>query len=78
MQFSEAWLRSLVNPNLSTADLGHALTMAGLEVEAAVPAAPAFTQVVVAEILAAEKHPNADRLQVCNRGLIQFIRSLQP
>lgn len=65
MQFSEAWLRSLVNPNLSTAELGHALTMAGLEVEAAVPAAPAFTQVVVAEILTAERHPNADRLQVC-------------
>jgi len=65
MQFSEAWLRSLVNPNLSTAELGHAVTMAGLEVEAAVPAAPAFTQVVVAEILVAEKHPNADRLQVC-------------
>jgi phenylalanyl-tRNA synthetase beta chain len=65
MQFSEAWLRSLVNPDLTTAELGHLLTMAGLEVEAAVPAAPAFTQVVVAEILSAERHPNADRLQVC-------------
>lgn len=65
MQFSEAWLRSLVNPDLDTRQLGHLLTMAGLEVEALEPAAPAFTQVVVAEILSAEKHPNADRLQVC-------------
>ena len=65
MQFSEAWLRSLVNPDLSTAELGHLLTMAGLEVEAAVPAAPAFSQVVVARILTADKHPNADRLRVC-------------
>jgi phenylalanyl-tRNA synthetase beta chain len=65
MQFSEAWLRSLVNPPLNTQELGHLLTMAGLEVEDMVPAAPAFTQVVVAEILSAEKHPNADRLQVC-------------
>ncbi len=65
MQFSEAWLKSLVDPKLPTDELGHLLTMAGLEVEALEPAAPAFTRVVVAEILSAEKHPNADRLQVC-------------
>jgi phenylalanyl-tRNA synthetase beta chain len=65
MQFSEAWLKSLVDPKLPSDQLGHLLTMAGLEVEALEPAAPAFTRVVVAEILSAEKHPNADRLQVC-------------
>jgi len=65
MQFSESWLRSLVNPELNTQQLGHLLTMAGLEVEAIEPAAAAFSQVVVAEILHAEKHPDADRLQVC-------------
>lgn len=65
MQFSEAWLRSLVNPDLNTRQLGHLLTMAGLEVEALEPAAAAFTNVVVGEILSAVKHPDADRLQVC-------------
>jgi phenylalanyl-tRNA synthetase beta chain len=65
MQFSEAWLRSLVNPALDTAQLAHAVTMAGLEVEAMTPAAPPFNNVVVAEILSAEKHPDADRLRVC-------------
>jgi phenylalanyl-tRNA synthetase beta chain len=65
MQFSETWLRSLVNPNLSSAELGHLLTMAGLEVEAMQPVAAAFSRVAVAEIVSAEKHPNADRLQVC-------------
>ncbi len=65
MQFSEAWLRSLVNPALDTAQLAHAVTMAGLEVEALTPAAPPFNNVVVAEILSAEKHPDADRLRVC-------------
>jgi len=68
MQFSEAWLKSLVDPKLPTEQLGHLLTMAGLEVEALEPAAPAFTRVVVSEILSAEKHPNADRLQVCRVG----------
>ncbi|HEY0663477.1 MAG TPA: phenylalanine--tRNA ligase subunit beta, partial [Thiobacillaceae bacterium] len=65
MQFSEAWLRSLVNPALDTSQLAHALTMAGLEVEALTPAAAPFSNVVVAKILTAEKHPNADRLRVC-------------
>lgn len=65
MQFSEQWLRSMVNPALDTAQLGHALTMAGLEVEALTPVAPAFNRIVVAEILEASKHPDADRLQVC-------------
>jgi len=65
MQFSEQWLRSMVNPSLDTAQLGHALTMAGLEVEELTPVAPAFSHVVVAEILEAAKHPDADRLQVC-------------
>ncbi|HNH89343.1 MAG TPA: phenylalanine--tRNA ligase subunit beta, partial [Thiobacillaceae bacterium] len=65
MQFSEAWLKSLVDPKLPADKLGHLLTMAGLEVEALEPTAPAFSRVVVAEILSAGKHPNADRLQVC-------------
>ena len=65
MQFPESWLRSLVNPALDTAQLAHALTMAGLEVEALAPAAPPFNNVVVAEILSVEKHPDADRLRVC-------------
>ena len=65
MQFSEQWIRSMVNPAMDTAQLGHALTMAGLEVEELTPVAPAFSRVVVAEILEASKHPDADRLQVC-------------
>lgn len=64
MKFSEKWLRSFVNPALDNAGLNHLLTMAGLEVESQVPVAPDFNGVVVAEILSAEKHPDADRLQV--------------
>ncbi len=65
MQFPESWLRTLVNPQLSTAELAHRLTMAGLEVEAIETAAPPFAGVVVAEVLAVEPHPDADRLRVC-------------
>jgi phenylalanyl-tRNA synthetase beta chain len=65
MQFSENWLRSLVNTELDSQALSHALTMAGLEVEDMQPVAAVFSKVVVAKILSAEKHPDADRLQVC-------------
>lgn len=65
MQFSEQWLRSLVNPPLDSEALGHLLTMAGLEVEEAEAVAPAFEGVVVAQIVEAEKHPNADKLKLC-------------
>ena len=65
MQFPESWLREFCNPAMSSQALADALTMAGLEVEETVPAAPPFTGVVVGEIKACEQHPNADRLRVC-------------
>ncbi|MCF8177353.1 MAG: phenylalanine--tRNA ligase subunit beta [Sulfuritalea sp.] len=65
MQFSESWLRSLCNPSLSSDELCHLLTMAGLEVEEVQPVAPEFSGVVVAKVLSVEKHPNADKLNVC-------------
>jgi len=65
MQFSESWLRQYVNPSQSSDALGHAMTMAGLEVEERHSVAPEFTKIVVAQILSAEQHPDADRLRVC-------------
>ncbi|HEY8085853.1 MAG TPA: phenylalanine--tRNA ligase subunit beta, partial [Methylophilaceae bacterium] len=65
MQFSEQWLRSLVNPPLSTEALGDLLTMAGLELEELRPVAAAFSNVVVAQVLSVEKHPDADKLKLC-------------
>ncbi|WP_028452286.1 phenylalanine--tRNA ligase subunit beta [Chitinilyticum aquatile] len=65
MQFSEQWLRTWVNPALQSDELAHLLTMAGLEVEENEPAAPAFNDVFVAEVLSITKHPDADRLNVC-------------
>jgi len=65
MQFSEHWLRSLVNPPLASGELAHLLTMAGLEVEEMRPVAPPFSGVVVAQVLSVDKHPDADKLKLC-------------
>ncbi len=66
MQFSESWLRSLCNPALSTDELCHLLTMAGLEVEERRAAGADFSGVVVAEVLSVGKHPDADKLKLCS------------
>lgn len=66
MLIPESWLRTLVDPPLSTDELSHLLTMSGLEVESCTPVAPAFGGVVVGEVLAVEKHPNADKLSLCS------------
>lgn len=66
MLFSEEWLRHYINPALSSEELCETLTMGGLEVEGAEPIAPAFTGIVVAEVLSVADHPNADKLHVCS------------
>ncbi|MDC0362122.1 phenylalanine--tRNA ligase subunit beta [Halioglobus sp.] len=65
MKFSEQWLREWVSPDLSTRELAHQITMAGLEVDAIEPVAGNFSGLLVAEIVAVEPHPDADKLRVC-------------
>jgi len=65
MQFPESWLRTFVDPELTTDELSHALTMAGLEVESLRPAAPPTSKIVVGRVLEVVKHPDADKLNVC-------------
>ncbi|WP_296660982.1 phenylalanine--tRNA ligase subunit beta [Paraburkholderia sp.] len=65
MLFPESWLRSFVDPKLTTDELAHALTMAGLEVEGLRPVAPPTSKIVVGRVLEVVKHPDADKLNVC-------------
>jgi phenylalanyl-tRNA synthetase beta chain len=65
MKVPISWLKEWVDVPWSAAELGSRLTMAGFELESIEPAAPAFTGVVVAQIVAAVQHPQADKLRVC-------------
>jgi len=65
MKVPYSWLAEWVRIPWSARELGSRLTMSGLELEALATAAPAFSGVVVAEIRAAERHPQADKLLVC-------------
>ena len=65
MKVPYSWLADWVDIPWEPAELGARLTMAGFELDGLEGAAPAFSGVVVAEILSAERHPQADKLQVC-------------
>ncbi len=65
MRFSENWLREWVDAPVADQALLDQLTMAGLEVASAEPAASEFDGVVVARIESVTAHPNADKLQIC-------------
>src|SRR5262249_18793267 len=60
-----SWLADWVDVPWEATELGSRLTMAGFELDGLEPAAPPFSGVIVAEILSAERHPQADKLQVC-------------
>ncbi|WP_428087223.1 phenylalanine--tRNA ligase subunit beta [Candidatus Thioglobus sp.] len=65
MNISTSWLREWVSPLVTDAVLAEQLTMAGLEVDGIETAAPIFTNVVVGHVLSCEKHPDADKLNLC-------------
>lgn len=77
MKFSENWLRHHVPTTASRDELAATLTAIGLEVEDVTALGESLDGVVVAQIVSAEKHPEADRLQVCQvdtgNGTVQIV-----
>jgi phenylalanyl-tRNA synthetase beta chain len=67
MKLPLSWLRDWVDlpAGWGAQELARRLTAVGLEVEGVTSAAPAFSGVVVARIISAERHPQADKLQLC-------------
>ena len=65
MKFPESWLRATVHVDATHEALVERLSAIGLEVENVEPIGGPLDGVVVALIVACEKHPQADRLQVC-------------
>jgi phenylalanyl-tRNA synthetase beta chain len=64
MKVTYRWLQEYV-PLAPPADLAQQLTLAGLEVESVTPVAPPFSGVIVGEVLESGRHPDAEKLSVC-------------
>ncbi len=65
MKFTLSWLKRFIDTKASLEEITHTLTMIGLEVEEVTDKAAQLQEFEVAEIIGAEKHPDADKLQVC-------------
>ena len=65
MKIVDSWLREWVDPDIETDDLAHQLTMLGLEVDEITLEGEGLDGVVVGEVVDVKKHPDADRLSVC-------------
>ena len=65
MKFTLPWLKDHLETDASLAEIVDKLTMIGLEVENVEDKADLLKPFVIASVISAEKHPNADRLKVC-------------
>ena len=77
MKFSFSWLKDYLETDLSADEIGDILTDIGLEVESIEDPKKRLGQLSVGEILTVEKHPNADKLKVCevksSTGIINIV-----
>jgi len=71
MQFSKTWLQTFFAKSLDDYDLSYLLTMAGLEVDEVLNLDTLSDQIIVGEIVGIEKHPNADKLNICEVNIGQ-------
>lgn len=69
MKFSLSWLKSVLDTKADARTIAEKLTSLGLEIEGVEDASAALTQFRVARVLSADKHPQADKLQVLSVDL---------
>ena len=76
MKFTLSWLKDHLDTDADVAAVAEAMTMAGLEVEEVHDPIAALAPFTVARIVSAERHPNADRLQVCQVETVDGMKEI--
>ena len=66
MKFTKDWLQDHLKTNKTEAQIVEKLNQIGLEVEKVEPEKNELSNFIIAKIIKAEKHPNADRLKLCH------------
>ena len=78
MKFTLSWLKDHLDTTASLTEIVDKLTMIGLEVENVEDKAALLKPFVIADVISAEKHPNADRLRVCMVDIGQVAKGEKP
>ncbi|QFT91810.1 Phenylalanine--tRNA ligase beta subunit [Roseovarius sp. THAF9] len=77
MKFTLSWLKDHLETTASVAEIAEALTDLGLEVEEVSNPGERLADFTIGKVVSAEKHPDADRLRVCqvetDEGVKQII-----
>ncbi|HEX4159969.1 MAG TPA: phenylalanine--tRNA ligase subunit beta [Rhizomicrobium sp.] len=77
MKFTLSWLKEHLETDADTRTIAETLTRIGLEVESVEDKAAALSDFIVAHVVSAEKHPNADKLKLCmvdtGSGIVQVV-----
>ena len=77
MKFTLSWLKNHIETNASLDDIAYALTDLGLEVEEVINPISKLEAFTIGKVTEARKHPDADKLQVCqvetDTGIMQII-----
>ncbi len=76
MKFTLAWLKDHLETDADINAVAEAMTMAGLEVEDVHDPAALLAPFTVARIVSAARHPNADRLQVCQVETVDGMKEI--
>jgi phenylalanyl-tRNA synthetase beta chain len=76
MKFTLSWLKEHLETKASLAEVAEAMTMAGLEVEHVVDPAAKLAAFTVARIVEAKRHPNADRLSICQAQTVDGMKEI--
>jgi phenylalanyl-tRNA synthetase beta chain len=76
VKFTLSWLKDHLDTDADAAAVAEAMTMAGLEVEEVHDPIAALAPFTVARIVSAERHPNADRLQVCQVETVDGMKEI--
>ncbi|MBI2250854.1 MAG: phenylalanine--tRNA ligase subunit beta, partial [Brevundimonas diminuta] len=76
MKFTLSWLKAHLDTEAEVDQVAEAMTMAGLEVEEVHDPIAALAPFTVAKIISAERHPNADRLQVCQVETVDGLKEI--
>ena len=76
MKFTLSWLKAHLDTEAQVDQVAEAMTMAGLEVEEVHDPIAALAPFTVAKIVSAERHPNADRLQVCQVETVDGLKEI--
>ncbi|WP_299147059.1 phenylalanine--tRNA ligase subunit beta [uncultured Tateyamaria sp.] len=77
MKFTLSWLKQHLDTDASVDEITYALTDLGLEVEGVEDRGAKLADFTIGKVISAEKHPDADRLRVCqvdtDEGMKQII-----